>query len=281
MFSATSLTTTLDDAVDLVDRVAESGLISSSPTTTGYPMVRQARALIAAARSAGPARQVVIRPGMAYRAARARRRRAGRPAYRSLEAGPAAGCPAHGTHAFISPSSPGEVVELAADLSTAAGRAPTTMPRCCCASPPGRAARWRASRRAGLRQRLASARFRQQWRCRMASGSAERLPCPVRSADPHLTRSGAGLGASATVHAGRLPAGHSEGYVEASVALRRCSDVDRHSSWLVSAAGEHGPVLSSRRSARRCVRAAASPRPSGTAPGRRCKRQRTARRNRC
>jgi predicted dehydrogenase len=34
-----------------------------------------------------------------------------------------------------------------------------------------------------------------------------------------LTRSGAGLGISATAHGGRLPAGHSEGYVEAFAAL--------------------------------------------------------------
>lgn len=220
------LTTTLDDAIDLVDRVVRSGLIFVvAYNYTGYPMVRQARELIAAD-EIGEVRLVQVEYAQEWLANPIERAGHKQAAWRTdpHEAGPA-GCVGDiGTHAFhLAEFVTGhEIAELAADLSTAvAGRALDDNAQMLLRFASGaRGALWASQVAPGcanaLRLRVFGSSGAIEWHQEAPNDLRfARLGQPTRV----LARSGAGLGASATVHGGRLPAGHSEGYVEAFAAL--------------------------------------------------------------
>ena len=220
------LTTTLDDAVDLVGRVALSGLVFVvAYNYTGYPMVRQARDLIAAG-EIGEVRLVQVEYAQDWLTGPLERAGHKQAAWRTdpHEAGPA-GCVGDiGTHAFHLAEfvTQHEVAELAADLSTAvAGRAVDDNAQMLLRFVSGaRGALWASQVAPGcandLRLRVFGSSGTVEWHQETPNDlRLTRLGEPTRV----LTRSGAGLGTSATVHGGRLPAGHSEGYVEAFATL--------------------------------------------------------------
>jgi predicted dehydrogenase len=220
------LTTTLDDAVDLVDRVAASGLVFVvAYNYTGYPMVRQARELIAGG-EIGEVRLVQVEYAQEWLTEPIERGAHKQAAWRTdpQEAGPG-GCVGDiGTHAlhlaeFVTRH---EVRELAADLSTAvAGRALDDNAQMLLRFASGaRGALWASQVAPGcdnaLRLRVFGSSGGVEWHQERPNElRLARLDQPTRL----LRRSGAGLGASVTLHRGRLPAGHSEGYVEAFAAL--------------------------------------------------------------
>jgi predicted dehydrogenase len=220
------LTTTLDDAVDLVGRVALSGLVFVvAYNYTGYPMVRQARELIAAG-EIGEVRLVQVEYAQDWLTEPLERTGHKQAVWRTdpHEAGPA-GCVGDiGTHAFHLAEfvTQHEVAELAADLSTAvAGRAVDDNAQMLLRFVSGaRGALWASQVAPGcandLRLRVFGSSGTVEWHQETPNDlRLTQLGEPTRV----LTRSGAGLGTSATVHGGRLRAGHSEGYVEAFATL--------------------------------------------------------------
>jgi predicted dehydrogenase len=220
------MTTTLDDAVDLVDRVALSGLVFVvAYNYTGYPMVRRARELIAAG-EIGEVRLVQVEYAQEWLTEPLERGGHKQAAWRTdpHEAGPA-GCVGDiGTHAFHLAEfvTQQEVAELAADLSTTvAGRPLDDNAQMLLRFASGaRGALWASQVAPGcanaLRLRVFGGSGAVEWHQETPNDlRLARLGQPTRV----LTRSGAGLGTSATEHGGRLPAGHSEGYVEAFAAL--------------------------------------------------------------
>jgi predicted dehydrogenase len=234
------LTTTLDDATDLVGRVALSGLVFVvAYNYSGYPMVRQARELIAAG-EIGEVRLVQVEYAQEWLTEPLEREGHKQAAWRTdpHEAGPA-GCVGDiGTHAFhlVEFVTRHEVAEIAADLSTAvAGRTLDDNAQMLLRFTSGaRGALWASQVAPGcanaLRLRVFGSGGAIEWHQEVPNDlRLARFGQPTRV----LTRSGAGLGISATAHGGRLPAGHSEGYVEAFAALYAdaAALIGTHLSW--------------------------------------------------
>jgi predicted dehydrogenase len=220
------LATTFDDAADLVDRVALSGLVFVvAYNYTGYPMVRQARELIAAGES-GEIRLVQVEYAQEWLTEPLERGGHKQAAWRTdpHEAGPG-GCVGDiGTHAFHLAEfvTRHEVAEIAADLSAAvAGRALDDNVQMLLRFASGaRGALWASQVAPGCDNALRLRVFGSSGAIEWHQETPNDLPLaqfgrPTRL----LTRSGAGLTASCTLHGGRLPAGHSEGYVEAFASL--------------------------------------------------------------
>ena len=220
------ITTTLGDANDLVDRVEQSGLVFVvAYNYTGYPMVRRARELIAAG-EIGEIRLVQVEYAQGWLAEPLERQRHKQAAWRTdpREAGPAGCLGDIGTHAFHLAEfvTQQRVAELAADLSTAvAGRALDDNAQMLLRFASGaRGALWASQIAPGsanaLRVRVFGSNGAIEWHQETPNDlRLVRLGEPTRI----LTRSSAGLGLSGTIHGGRLPAGHTEGFVEAFATL--------------------------------------------------------------
>jgi predicted dehydrogenase len=220
------MTTTLEDAIDLVGRVERSGLVFVvAYNYTGYPMVRQARELVAAG-EIGAVRLVQVEYAQEWLTEPIERGGHKQAGSRTdpREAGPAGCLGDIGTHAFHLAEfvTQHRVAELAADLSTAvAGRALDDNAQMLLRFASGaRGALWTSQVAPGcsnaLRLRVFGSTGALEWHQEAPNDlRLARHGQPTRL----LTRSGAGLGTSGTVHGGRLPAGHSEGFVEAFAAL--------------------------------------------------------------
>ena len=225
------MTTTLEDAIDLVGRVERSCLVFVvAYNYTGYPMVRQARELVAAG-EIGEVRLVQVEYAQEWLAEPLERSGHGRGGHKQAawrtdprEAGPAGCLGDIGTHAFHLAEfvTQHQVAELAADLSTAvAGRALDDNAQMLLRFASGaRGALWASQIAPGcanaLRLRVFGSSGAVEWHQEAPNDlRLARQGQPTRV----LTRSGAGLDMSATMHGGRLPAGHSEGFVEAFATL--------------------------------------------------------------
>ena len=219
------LTTTVDDAIDLAAAVQRSGLIFGvTHTYSGYPMVRQARAMVAGG-ELGPVRVVQVEYAQEWLTSALEQSGHKQAAWRTDPArSGAAGCLGDiGTHAyhlarFVSGL---ECSELAADLSSfVTGR--------------------RVDDNVQVLLRFAGGARGMLWASQVAPGNANNLTLRIygekaglewRQETPNhlrvmvlgepsriVSRAGAGAGAVAA-HASRVPAGHPEGYLEAFAQL--------------------------------------------------------------
>jgi len=221
------LTNTLEDALDLEKAVAGSGLIFGlTHNYTGYPMVRQAREMVAAG-ELGEIRVVQVEYPQEWLTTRLETTGQKQAEWRTDPArSGAAGCVGDiGTHAFnLAEFVSGLTVEtLAADLSTlVAGRA--------------------LDDNAGMLLRFAGGARGMLWSSQVAVGNENALKLRVFGSKaglewaqetpnalsfapfgepPRLIRRG-GAGATAVAgHASRIPGGHPEGYLEAFAQLYR------------------------------------------------------------
>ena len=175
------LTTTLAEAKKLAALVEKTGKVFVlTHNYTGYPMVRQAREMVAKGELGDdPARAGRISAGLADRGDRSHRPEAGGLAHRSRSArAPAAAIGDIGTHAYnLARFVSGLELEALCGRSRrlrARAACSTTMPTSCCAS---RAARKRhdLGEPGGARQRerAEAARLRHQGRARMGAGRPE------------------------------------------------------------------------------------------------------------
>jgi predicted dehydrogenase len=220
------MTTTLDDAIDLVGRVDRSGLVFIvSYNYSGYPMVRQARELVAAG-EIGEVRVVQVEYAQEWLAEPIERGGHKQASWRTdpHRAGPAGCLGDIATHAFHLAEfvTRDAVAELAADVSTAvAGRRLDDNAQLLLRYASGaRGALWASQVAQGssnaLRLRVFGSRGALEWH----QESPNELRLAKLGQPTHLlTRSSAGLTGSVTTHGGRLPAGHTEGFVEALAAL--------------------------------------------------------------
>ncbi len=221
------LTSTLDDARDLERAVAESGLIFAvTHNYTGYPLVRQAREMVAAG-EIGEVRVVQVEYAQDWLTTKLEDSGHKQAAWRTDPSrSGAAGCVGDiGTHAFnLAEFVAGVAVEtLAADLSQiVAGR--------------------RLDDNAGMLLRFAGGARGMLWASQVAPGNENGLRLRVygskgglewQQEQPNalqfsrfgeapvvIRRGGAGTSAAAS-HASRVPGGHPEGYLEAFAQLYR------------------------------------------------------------
>jgi predicted dehydrogenase len=221
------LTSTLEDALDLQQAVAGSGLIFGlTHNYTGYPMVRQAREMIAAG-ELGEIRVVQVEYPQDWLTTRLEATGQKQAEWRTDPArSGAAGCVGDiGTHAFnLAEFVSGLAVEkLAADLSMlVAGRA--------------------LDDNAGMLLRFAGGARGMLWASQVAVGNENALKLRIYGAkaglewaqetpnallfapygEPPRTLRRGGAGATAVAgHASRIPGGHPEGYLEAFAQLYR------------------------------------------------------------
>ena len=214
------LTTTLDDALDLVETVRRTGLIFGlTHNYTGYPMVRQAREMVAAG-ELGAVRVVQVEYPQDWLATRLEDTGQKQAAWRTdpAQSGPA-GCVGDiGTHAFnLAAFVTGLTLsQLAAELSTFVD---------------GR----RLDDNAHMLLRYEGGARGMLWSSQVAPGNENALKLrvygekaglawhqeqpnhlhvtPLGQPPQLISRGGAGAGPSAA-HASRIPAGHPEGYLE-------------------------------------------------------------------
>jgi predicted dehydrogenase len=221
------LTTTLDDAHDLVRAVAASGRIFAlTHNYTGYPMVRHARAMVAAG-AIGAVRVAQVEYAQDWLSTPLEASGHKQAAWRvdPLQAGPAGSLSDLGTHAHnIAEFVTGLRVEsVAAQLTTfVAGR--------------------RVDDDAQLLLHFAGGARGMLWSSQVAPGNenalrlrvygelgglewAQEQPNQLRFAPlgeaPRVLARGAGTLSPAAIHATRIPAGHPEGYLEAFAQLYR------------------------------------------------------------
>ena len=220
------MTTALADARDLVARVARTGLIFAvTYNYTGYPMVRQARAMVAAG-EIGALRSVQAEYAQDWLAEPLERTGHKQAAWRTDPelAGPGGAIGDIGTHAFnLAEFVAGtRVVELAADLSRfVPGRALDDNAQILLRfAGDARGMLW-ASQVApghanGLRLRVYGSRGALDWQQERPNELRfARLGQPIEI----RTRGGPGLAGAGANYGGRLPAGHTEGYLEAFATL--------------------------------------------------------------
>jgi predicted dehydrogenase len=220
------MATSAGDAADLVARVERTGLVFvMTYNYTGYPMVRQARALVAGG-EIGAVRVVQVEYPQEWLAEPLERTGHKQAAWRTDpdQAGPGGCLGDIGTHAvnlaeFVAGQ---RVSELAADLSRfVPGRALDDNVQIMLRFSSGaRGALWASQVAPGsanaLRLRVFGSLGALEWQQEAPNElRLARLGQPARL----LTRAGAGLAAAAAGHGGRLPAGHTEGYLEAFAAL--------------------------------------------------------------
>ncbi len=221
------LTSTLDDARDLERAVTESGLIFGlTHNYTGYPLVRQAREMVAAG-EIGVLRVVQVEYPQDWLATKLEDSGHKQAAWRTDPArSGAAGCVGDiGTHAFnLAEFVSGQMVEsLAADLSRfVAGRILDDNAGMLLRFAGGARGMLWASQVApghenGLRLRLYGSSGGLEWL--QAEPNTLRF---TRLGQPSLTLTRGGPAATATAgYATRIPAGHPEGYLEAFAQLYR------------------------------------------------------------
>jgi predicted dehydrogenase len=214
------LTTTLADALDLAAAVQRSGLVFGlTHNYTGYPMVRQAREMVAAG-ELGAIRVVQVEYAQDWLATPLEDTGQKQAAWRTdpAQAGPAGCLGDIGTHAyqlagFVTGLS---CEQVAADLTTFVGgrRVDDNVQVLLRFAGGARGSLWASQVAPGnennLRLRLFGEKAGLDWRqedpnylCFTPLGEAPRL----------IRRGGAGAGAAAA-HATRIPAGHPEGYLE-------------------------------------------------------------------
>ena len=213
------LTSTLAEAKKLAKLAGESdALFVLTHNYTGYPMVRQARAMVARPASSATIRVVQVEYAQDWLAGRSRRPAQKQAAWRTdPERSGAGGSTGDiGTHAYnLASFVTGLTLEaLAADVQTfvPAGSSTTTR-TCCCASRAARracsgAARWRPATRTGC-----GCASTAQGRARVGAGGPELSVVAARRAERRITRGGAGAGPEAA-RVTRIPGGHPEGYLE-------------------------------------------------------------------
>ncbi len=219
------LTTTLEDALDLAQIVRRTGLLFSvTHNYTGYPMVRQARQMVADG-ELGPIRVVQVEYPQDWLATPLERTGQKQALWRTdpAQSGPAGSLGDIGTHAFNLASfvTGLNCQELAADLSTFV---------------PGR----RLDDNVQILLRFAEGARGMLWASQVAVGNQNNLRLRVfgekaalewKQEEPNylwsaglgkppnlIYRASAGAGAVAA-HASRVPSGHPEGYLEAFAQL--------------------------------------------------------------
>lgn len=221
------MTTTMAHARDLVRAVAASGcLFALTHNYTGYPMVRHARAMVAAG-EIGAVRVVQVEYPQDWLATPLEASGQKQAAWRvdPAEAGPAGSLGDLGTHAH-------NIAEFVTGLTVESVSAQLT------AFVPGR----RVDDDAQVLLRFASGARGMLWSSQVAAGNANALRLRVygetgglawaqeqpnelivtRLGEPPRTIArGAGVLSDAASHATRIPAGHPEGYIEAFAQLYR------------------------------------------------------------
>ncbi|WP_270935002.1 Gfo/Idh/MocA family protein [Falsiroseomonas oryzae] len=221
------LTTTLDDAHDLVRAVAASGLVFAlTHNYTGYPMVRQARAMVAAG-ELGAVRVVQVEYAQDWLSTPLEESGQKQAAWRvdPAQAGPAGSLGDLGTHAH-------NLAEFVTGLRVESVCAELT------AFVPGR----RVDDDAQALLRFAGGARGMLWSSQVAPGNenalrlrvygekaglewAQEHPNQLRVTPlgeaPRILARGAGALSPAAAHATRIPAGHPEGYLEAFAQIYR------------------------------------------------------------
>lgn len=219
------LTTTLDDAIDLARIVRRTGLLFAvTHNYTGYPMVRQARQMIADG-ELGPIRVVNVEYAQDWLATPLEKTGQKQAVWRTdpAQSGPAGSLGDIGTHAFNLASfvTGLNCKELAAELSIFV---------------PGR----RLDDNVQIMLRFAEGARGQLWASQVATGNQNNLRLRVygekagiewRQEEPNglwyaqlgktptmINRAGAGA-MPVAAHASRIPGGHPEGYLEAFAQL--------------------------------------------------------------
>jgi predicted dehydrogenase len=219
------LTTTLDDAIDLARIVRRTGLLFAvTHNYTGYPMVRQARQMIADG-ELGPIRVVNVEYAQDWLATPLEKTGQKQALWRTdpAQSGPAGSLGDIGTHAFNLASfvTGLNCKELAAELSTFV---------------PGR----RLDDNVQIMLRFAEGARGQLWASQVATGNQNNLRLRVygekagiewRQEEPNglwfaqlgktptmIYRAGPGA-TPVAAHASRIPGGHPEGYLEAFAQL--------------------------------------------------------------
>lgn len=219
------LTTTLDDAIDLARIVRRTGLLFAvTHNYTGYPMVRQARQMIADG-ELGPIRVVNVEYAQDWLATPLEKTGQKQALWRTdpAQSGPAGSLGDIGTHAFNLASfvTGLNCKELAAELSTFV---------------PGR----RLDDNVQIMLRFSEGARGQLWASQVATGNQNNLRLRVygekagiewRQEEPNglwfaqlgktptmIYRAGPGA-TPAAAHASRIPGGHPEGYLEAFAQL--------------------------------------------------------------
>ena len=221
------LTHRLDDALDLADAVrSSSAIFALTHNYTGYPLVRQARAMVAEG-ALGEIRIVQVEYPQEWLTTRLEATGQKQAAWRTDPArSGAAGCVGDiGTHAFnLAEFVTGLQVErLAAELSRfVPGRALDDDARMLLRFAGGaRGSLWTSQvapgNENGLRIRIYGALGGLEWAQEQPNAL---LHSPFGEPPRLIRRAGAGASAVAA-HASRLPSGHPEGYVEAFAQLYR------------------------------------------------------------
>ena len=219
------LTTSVDDALDLAETVKRTGLVFGvAHAYTGYPMVRQARAMVAAG-ALGSVRVVQVEYAQDWLATALESTGQKQAEWRTdpARSGPA-GCVGDiGTHAYhlVRFVSGLRCSELAAELSTfVAGRRLDDNVQVLLRFANGaRGTLWASQVAPGnqnnLRLRLYGEKAGIEWH---QENPNHLLLTPLGEAPRLIRRASAGASAVAA-HASRVPAGHPEGYLEAFAQL--------------------------------------------------------------
>jgi predicted dehydrogenase len=221
------LTTSLADAADLVARVARSGLLFAlTYNYSGYPMVRQARAMVAAG-ALGALRTVQVEYAQEWLSTALEATGQKQATWRTdpTRSGPAGCLGDIGTHAFhlaefVSGLS---CTEVAAELSTfVAGRRLDDNAQLLLRFAGGaRGALWASQVAPGSQNALRIRVFGDAAGLAWEQEHPDRLTIARLGAPPEtIVRGGPGAGPVAA-HATRIPGGHPEGYVEAFAQLYR------------------------------------------------------------
>jgi predicted dehydrogenase len=219
------MTVTLAEAEDLAARVRESGLVFGlTHNYTGYPLVRQARAMVAAG-TLGRIRSVQVEYVQDWLSTPLETTGHKQAAWRTdpARSGPAGCLGDIGTHAYnlLRFVTGLDCLELAAELTTfVPGRRLDDHVHMLLRLGQGaRGMLWASQTAPGhandLRLRVYGETAGLEWR----QEEPERLWIAPLGAPPHLVRRAAPGADAAAAHATRLPAGHPEGYIEAFAQL--------------------------------------------------------------
>ena len=221
------LTSTLDDAHDLAASVARSGMLFAlTHNYTGYPMVRQARAMVAAG-ELGALRLVQVEYAQDWLATRVEYGGNKQAEWRTdpARSGAAGAVGDIGTHAFNLAEfvAGAEIEQVAAELSSfVEGRALDDNAQMLLRLSGGaRGGLWCSQMAAGnenaLRLRVYGAKAGLDW----SQDNANALWLTPHGEPPRLLRRNGAGSLPAARRASRVPAGHPEGYVEAFAQLYR------------------------------------------------------------
>ncbi|MEQ9812359.1 MAG: Gfo/Idh/MocA family oxidoreductase [Azospirillaceae bacterium] len=221
------LTTTLDDARDLVQAVKRSGLVFGlTHNYTGYPMVRQMREMVAAG-DLGPLRVVQVEYPQDWLATKVEDTGSKQAAWRTdpARSGAVGSLGDIGTHAFnLAEFASGLAAEsLLADLNTfVPGRRLDDNASVLLRYPTGaRGLLWASQVATGSENGLKLRLFGEKAGLSWAQEHPNHLTFTRLGETPRtITRGGAGAG-EAAAHAARVPAGHPEGYLEGFAQLYR------------------------------------------------------------